>query len=604
MSLIGIECIWHRKITAGDFFNIERSAEAGPQGGGGQMFIDIPNAAREDLFAMLGLHAPDNINGSWPTGVLSAKVIGNPSVSGELQFDLNRRNDRRYRIRNQNRQSVVSERHPAWTSENGFPTAPDDVRTREDAETYIQDGVRIFIVKSCSEGYYAGFTRGTTMPETWPPGIGLEALFDQEPGRGLITLRSSPEHLAIPSVVYRILEAWKRQPNVLLYGPTGTGKTHAMSVLWQLLGSSDPEASTDLGLPIIMLEPEEKINPFRALNPPPSLPMPKPIIRDWVTFHQNYGYEDFVIGLRPRPTESAGGFALRPRAGRLLDLAIKVASSNHQAESAALLIDEINRGNTSRVFGEFITFMESAYRDVDERGRNNPGRVPVPLALLNTSDGESEELELASGGTEVLPAPWYFPRHVYTLASMNSVDRTVAPLDSALSRRFERIEMRPDFDVLRKILGVDLNETKSKVEDSEESNVELTARECAVLILAQLNFHIATTLGPDFEIGHTYMLTIGHAETEESGFRILAQTWDQAIMPQLQERFLTRQEELLRILKVGDDVPEGYAFRLRVGVFDGETGDRPALQPVSLGALADAELDSVRNTFRYLACNL
>ena len=59
MSLVGIESIWHRKITGGDFFNIERSTVAGPQSGGGQLFIDIPNTVREGLFTMLGLEAPD-----------------------------------------------------------------------------------------------------------------------------------------------------------------------------------------------------------------------------------------------------------------------------------------------------------------------------------------------------------------------------------------------------------------------------------------------------------------------------------------------------------------------------------------------------------------
>ena len=595
MSLVGIQYVWHRQITRGDFFNIERTAAAGPQGGGGQLFIDIPNSVREGLFTMLGLEAPADVNGEWPSGQVDAQVVGHPTESGLLHFGLNRRDDRRYRIQNQNRQTTNTERHPAWTAAKGFPEAPDSVKTPEEAGAYIQDGVHIFIVKSLTGDYYAGFTTGTTMPDSWIAGVGFEALFDPASSGGLIVPPSASIVPDIPLVVYRILDAWKRQPNVLLYGPTGTGKTHAMSILWQLLESSS-------GPPKVMLETEDSTNPFRRIVPP--LPLPRPIARDWVTFHQNYGYEDFIVGLRPRSAETGGGFTLHPRAGRLLDLAIRVASSEYESRSAVLLIDEINRGNTSRVFGEFITFMESAYRDADEQGRENPSRLPVPLAMLNAENGQSEEVELTSGGSVRLKIPWFFPRHVYTLASMNSVDRTVAPLDSALARRFERLDMRPDFDTLQRLLKVNLTDAKAKVEQAGEQIAELTARECAVLILAQLNFQLATTLGPDFEIGHTYMLPVGQAESDDQGFRSLAIVWDQAIMPQLQERFLTRQEELLRILRVDDVVPEGYAFHQRAGLFNREAGDRPTLQPVSLEALADSNMDSIRRTFRYLACRL
>ena len=215
MSLVGILNIWHRQITPGDFFNIERSGAAGPDSGGGQLFIDIPNAVREGLFSMLSLEAPEDVNGEWPPGVVDAKVIGNPNVSGVLHFDLNRRNDRRYRIRNQNRQSAGSERHPAWTAGYGFPEAPNEVQTREQAEPHLGDGAQIYVVKALSGDYYAGFTRGTEMPESWPRGAGLEALFNPDIPGGLIVLDTPSIISNIPPAVYRILDAWRRQPNVL-----------------------------------------------------------------------------------------------------------------------------------------------------------------------------------------------------------------------------------------------------------------------------------------------------------------------------------------------------------------------------------------------------
>ena len=598
MSLVGIDSIWHRKITKGDFFNIERSSTAGPQGGGGQLFIDIPNSVREGLFKMLDLEEPANGDGDWPPGTVDAMVIGNPTESGTLHFELNRRNDLRYRIRNQNRQSANSERHPAWTAAMGFPEAPNDIQSPDEAKQSLGDGVRIFLVKDSYGGYYAGFTTGAQIPANWPKGVGLEELFDQNSPGGLICLHSIASWPPlIPPVVSRILEAWKRKPNVLLYGPTGTGKTHVISVIWQMLELID-------GPPIIMLETEDSDNPFQSQTLDLSLDLPHPVSRDWVTFHQNYGYEDFIIGLRPRPSQPGSGFTLRPRAGRLLDLAINVFSDEFEANSAVLVIDEINRGNTSRIFGEFITFMESEYRDIDDNGRNNPGRLPVPLANVNFEDDLTEEIELPSGGSEKLPVPWFFPRHVYVLASMNSVDRTVAPLDSALARRFERIDMRPDLDVLQSLLDANLTDANRKVEEAGDNIAALTAEECAVLILAQLNFQLATTLGPDFEIGHTYMLPVRKADSEEDGFRLLASVWDQSIMPQLQDRFLTRPEELLRILKVDERTPDGYIFRQRAAPFNREVGDRPTLEPVSLETVADSNIESVQITFRYLASSL
>ena len=592
MSLIGIHSIWHRKVTPGDFFNIERSAEAGPGGGGGQRYIDIPDSVRVGLFTMLGLRTPSTSGVAWPLGRINASVIGNTTETGDLSFELNRTAEQRYRIANQNRQTAGGRRHPAWTSANGFPEAPDTVKNREEAAEYVAQGVRIFIVKTLSGDYYAGFTEGTVIPRDWPRGAGLEILFDRASPGDVVLPRSVTGY---PPVVKRILDAWRRKPNVLLYGPAGTGKTYAMSCIWEIL-------QLGRGTPVVMLDPDDRDHPFHVVDC--DVPMPLPVARDWVTFHQSYGYEDFIVGLRPIVEQSGSGFTLRPRAGRLLDLAFRVSLDAFREQSGVLLVDEINRGNVSRVFGEFITFMEHTYRSVDDRGNLNPRRLPVPLASVNTSGGNSEPIALSGGGAVILPIPWYFPRHIFALASMNSVDRTVAPLDSALARRFERIDMAPDLEELQRWLGVDLDDASAKVSNIGGGAVELTAPECAALILARLNFQLATSLGPDFEIGHTYMMPVGYAVGDDDGFRRLAVVWDQGIMPQLQERFLTRQDELLRILGVDGGAPEGYAFRRREGWSGQVGGDRPAIEPVSLQELADQDMEQVRVTLRYMASHL
>ena len=590
MSLIGIHSIWHRKVTPGDFFNIERRVGAGPSGGGGQLYIDVPESVRVGLFTMLDRQRPCLDSGNWPELSIDAKVLGNTSRSGAVTFEHIREGETRYRIPHQNRQSPSGSRHPAWADGNGFPVASNDVDSTASAGAIIAGGLRIFIVRSLSGYYYAGFTQGTAMPPSWPVGAGLEVLFSSQSPGGVVRPRTLTGY---SPVVKRILDAWRRKPNVLLYGPAGTGKTYAMSCIWEIM-------QLGRGTPVVMLDPDDRGRPFHVVD----CGLPMPVAQDWVTFHQSYGYEDFIVGLRPIVERSGSGFTLRPRAGRLLDLAFRVYLDAFEEQSAVMLVDELNRGNVSRVFGEFITFMEHTYRDVDGQGEPNPRRLPVPLASVNTSAGYSEPIELASGGAVKLPVPWYFPRAIYTLASMNSVDRTVAPLDSALARRFERVDMAPDLEDLQRWLGVDLDDTSAKVLNAGAGAVELNAPECAVLILARLNFQLATSLGPDFEIGHTYMMPVGHAVGDDDGFRRLAVVWDQGIMPQLQERFLTRQDELLRILGVDAGVPEGYAFRSREGWFGQEGGGRPAIEAVSLEELADRDMEQLRVTFRYMASHL
>ena len=588
MPLTGIHSIWHRKITPGDFFNIERSAEAGPAGGGGQRYIDIPDSVREGLFRMLDLTPPAEDGGTWPPAHIMARVIGNTAVTGWLSFELNRASERRYRIANQNRQAAGGVRHPAWTAGNGFPQAADDVATLEEARQYIAEGLRVYIVRSLAGDFYAGFTQGDAVPPNWPVGLGLEVLFDQASPGGVILARSATGY---HSVVARILDAWRRKPNVLLYGPPGTGKTYVMSCVWELLHLGE-------GGSVLMFDPEDRDCPFHVFHG--ELPMPLPVARDWVTFHQSYGYEDFMVGLRPVPVGLGEGLTLKPRSGKLLDLAVRVSLDAFPERSGALLIDEINRANVSRAFGEFIVLMEHEYRDVDGRGNDNPRRFPVPLASVNSSGGYTEPIALTGGGAVQLPAPWFFPRQIYTLSSMNSVDRTVAPLDSALSRRFERINMFPDLRELQRWLRVNLDEAQIKARDHQEG---LNAAECAVLILARLNFRLATALGPDFEIGHTYFLPVASALDEADGFRRLAIVWDQGIMPQLQERFLARQNDLIRILGV-DEAFDEYAFRRRRGMLGQDGEGIGVIEPVSLEELAEESMDRVQATFRHMASRL
>lgn len=587
MILLPVESIWFKRVTNADFFNIEK-APGTTQGGGGMTYFDIPKTARDALFRFLGFEVPP------PTGPFPAihlpdvRAIGAPDRAAQLSMSKNRDNDPRYRIENQNRHMPGSQRHPAWTPELGFPQATSPVTDAASAEPFLRNGLRIFLVRTTNDKIYAGFIEGHAPPPDWPPP--LEAMFTSSDPGGDIAV-GTPGGFDIDDVVRRVLDAWGRgRFNVLLYGPPGTGKTHAMNSLRVLLNSG-------IGPSAVFLDPQDRARPFKTGSD--VLPISLPVVQDWVTFHQSYSYEDFIVGLRPQPTPH--GVSLVPRVGRMLDLAIRVDVDG--VGSAVLMVDEINRGNVARIFGEFITFMDPDYRAAAPGSAKNPLQLPVPLPSVGVSGAHTQPLERPSGGAVRLPVPWYFPRSFYMVASMNSVDRAVAPLDSALGRRFERIEVGPDFELLAEWLGITSTDIETKLASGAmPPGSTLSAGEAGWLLLNRLNHSIATSLGPEFELGHTYLRGVASLAGEDERFLGLATVWERALLPQLVDRFVGRPAELLRLLKVdADDRPPEYLFAARTFPFGSTEDEGVALNPVSLvERWADAP-DAVRATLRFLA---
>jgi hypothetical protein len=584
MALL-IKAIFYRSITDGDFFNIERGAAAKLPSGGGQTYVDIVTSVRDDLFRFVGKALPKK-GASWPPIPLKdVKVLGAPGTAHDIDFDPRSGADPRYKISNQQRQLGGSRRHPAWTSAFGFPQAPDDITGSSDPRIPNISGLRVILIRTTDDQYFATHVQSDRLPDTWPAGAGLEEMFENDRG-GIIEF--SPTAVKdLPPLVGEILRAWSVRPNVLLYGPPGTGKTHAMSALWRFLQEAHGKAT--LGL-----DPTNRTEPFSVLAP--ALDLPTPVRREWVTFHQNFSYEDFIVGLRPIPQDK-GGLALKPRLGTLLDAAISLedgGASSGKPKSVVVFVDEINRGNVSRVFGEFITFMDVAYRATTRDYKDSPERLPVPLPSVRIVAGATEPMDRLGGSEVKLNWPWYFPYHVYLLGSMNSVDRAVAPLDSALARRFTRIEVGPDVGLLANWLGVDLAALAGKAAP------DLSAQDAACGLLRRLNFEMASTLGPDFEIGHTYFAELASIADANDAFRILARIWDRAIYPQLQERFTGRSEDMARILKLRADgsPPPGYLIEERQAPGGAGISDRIVLQRVTL---ASSDLDRIKLTLRHLA---
>lgn len=154
-QMLNIERIWWRNVQPGEFYNIERHYRI--RGGGGSLYIEVPSSIVPETLDFLDMTGK-NVD-ALPVITIQAGVIGLPGVSGPIEFQ--RKAGGRMRIARQNRQQPNSQRHPAWTAARGFPTAPDDVQSKEEALSHFpRGGLRIYVAKTVEGNFYAGFTKG------------------------------------------------------------------------------------------------------------------------------------------------------------------------------------------------------------------------------------------------------------------------------------------------------------------------------------------------------------------------------------------------------------------------------------------------------------
>ena len=211
---------------------------------------------------------------------------------------------------------------------------------------------------------------------------------------------SVPRLQGTAGVVQAILE---RKGQAILYGPPGTGKTY-----WALATARDLAAWRAFGRPFADLDDAQRVRIERGIGTEPAL------VRT-CTFHPEYGYEDFIEGYRPQ-TSNNGELTFAIKLGIFRIICRDAAASPHQ--DFFLLVDEINRGDVPRIFGELLMLLER-----DKRG----------LEVILTSSGEA----------------FHVPRNGFVIGTMNTADRSIALLDIALRRRFGFVELMPDYTVLQ-----------------------------------------------------------------------------------------------------------------------------------------------------------
>jgi GTPase subunit of restriction endonuclease len=287
--------------------------------------------------------------------------------------------------------------------------------------------------------------------------------------------------------------------NVIFYGPPGTGKTYttakrAVAICENLVENS-------------LIDYSEVMKKYNILKKENRI--------EFITFHQSYGYEEFIEGIRPVLSNENDNSEDMKEDNQVTenDIKYKIADGifkefcnearKNVEKPYVFIIDEINRGNISKIFGELITLVETTKR----AGKTEC--IPVKLLYSN------EEFTV--------------PENIYIIGTMNTADRSIALMDTALRRRFKFEEMVPNSNLLKDIF----------IEDKgEKVNIGT--------MLKIINERIEYLYDREHRIGHAVFLEL--KKDNNNNINKLANIFEKSVIPLLQEYFYEDYEKIRLVL--------------------------------------------------------
>lgn len=310
-----------------------------------------------------------------------------------------------------------------------------------------------------------------------------------------------------PNRAGEIASQLKSTGQVIFHGPPGTGKTHTARKFSRWWLNNRMEQPTEDQLRV-------------------------------VTFHPSFNYEDFLEGLTAKQDETGTVTydiedGIFKRICRDAERAYRDADDPSEADPYILVIDEINRGNLAKIFGETITLLETNKR---------------------LGGNEEVTVELAHSGNE-----FGIPPNLYVIGTMNTADRSIALIDAALRRRFSFFSFPPNYDVLAE----EYNFRSAALDDSPRF-YQLLENSIGVLQVINANILDSGELGKGKRIGHSYLLGLNSTKD-------VRDEWYYNILPLLEEYYF---EELGRLQASVFETEESDLFDVQnreIANFDVET---------------------------------
>ncbi len=272
---------------------------------------------------------------------------------------------------------------------------------------------------------------------------------------------------------------FKCPKNLILYGPPGTGKTYnTVNYAVAIIEGKEIEEVSKEDRAFVL----ERYNNYKA-----------ECLIEFCTFHQSYGYEEFIEGIKPDLEVDTVKYKLENGVFK----AFCEKEDTIQPRNRVFIIDEINRGNISKIFGELITLLEDSKRI----GEQEAMRIRLPYSGKKFG----------------------VPNNVYVIGTMNTADRSIALIDTALRRRFKFVEMQPDTDLLKDVVveGIEIQK-----------------------VLCAINERIEALYDREHTIGHSFFMEL----KDNPKMEMLTEIFANSVLPLLKEYFYDDFEKIAIVL--------------------------------------------------------